>query len=94
MQQTAENPFDFAFARWAQEFKPLIRQHLISGASGGEPGPRELPSSRLRATQGMTEAQQLQEANSIIEKLERCTDASHEAHLPSELCSEALDLRD
>ena len=94
MQQTAENPFDYAFAQWALDFKPQIRQHLISGASGADTRPREPPGSRLQAAQGMTEAQQLQEATTVIEKLERCAAGSHEAQLLSELRSDPLGLRD
>ena len=64
-----ENPFDYAFTQWANNFKPQIRQQVI-----GEPlalSSREAPKSRLAAMQSGGAEQQIEEARTIIQALER-----------------------
>ena len=71
-EEPAENPFDNVFAIWAEQFKSRIRQHLIGGP-GAESKPRESSTAKLEALQGRSEAEQLQEARTIIKTLERCS---------------------
>ena len=70
-----ENPFDSTFATWAEQLRPQIRQHLIGGADS-EAKPRESQAARLHALHDRSDADQLQEARTIIQHLERCGPAS------------------